>query len=130
MKNDKNLLDNNSNVVETQNIENEDKLKQLTQELDKTKEDYLKIETKFLNLNEQYQTISNENNTLKFTLTEVSKEKSFYYSKLRDIEVLLSKPASYDKDQLIGFMKEILFNSKEMEVAFDENGKVDLKQLN
>lgn len=102
----------------------------LEKEIEELKQEKDQIENSMLNLKEQYNEVINETNTLKFTLSEVSKEKSFYYSKLRDIEVLISKPSCYDKDQLLTHLKEILFSSKEMEVTFDEDGKVNLKQLN
>lgn len=77
--------------------------------------------------NDQIKGLKTEISTLKSSISEVGKERDFYYSKLRDIEVLTSKPSNTDKDRLVSLLHSILFSEKIQEVTFDEAGEVYLK---
>jgi hypothetical protein len=68
----------------------------------------------------------NEIHTLKVSISEIGKERDFYYSKLRDIEFLFMKNANLEKDALTGILKTILYSEKEIELSIEE-GKVNIK---
>ena len=70
--------------------------------------------------------LNNEITTIKSSLVEIAKERDFYYSKLRDIEVLTSKQTNLNKDEFIKIIQNILFSSKDLEVKFDDTGNVNL----
>lgn len=64
--------------------------------------------------------------TIKSSLFEVAKNKDFYYSKLRDIEVLTNKQTNLNKDELIKIIQNILFSNKENTIKFDDAGNISL----
>ncbi len=67
-----------------------------------------------------------ENATLNSSISDIGKERDFYYSKLRDVEILVAKNENIEKEKLCNMIFSILTASKEVEVVF-ENGDVSLK---
>lgn len=64
--------------------------------------------------------------TLKMSISEVGNQRDFYYSKLRDIELLLHKNPNLSKEEILKIISNILFSEKEVELIFDDQG-VQLK---
>ena len=69
----------------------------------------------------------NEINTLKVSISEIGRERDFYFTKLRDYEMLVTKNPALDKEDLMKIMRNILYAEKEIELIFDENGIVSIK---
>lgn len=70
-----------------------------------------------------------EISTLKMSMSEIGMQRDFYFSKLRDIEMLATRPNNLDQNGLINIIKEILFSEKECELIFNENGNVNIKNF-
>lgn len=68
-----------------------------------------------------------EVNTLKMSISEIGRERDFYFSKLRDFEMLVVKNPDLSKEELMNLMKTILYSEREVELQFDENRRVNLK---
>ena len=68
-----------------------------------------------------------EVSTLKLSISEIGNQRDFYYSKLRDIEILTCKNSNLEKDALANLIKTILFSQKECELIYDEEGNVLVK---
>jgi hypothetical protein len=77
--------------------------------------------------NDQISKLNTEMSYLKIQLHEINKERDFYFSKLKDIEFLISKDSSLDKIGQTSILKQILYSEKEVEVFFDEKGNVEVK---
>ncbi len=60
--------------------------------------------------------------TLKMSISEVGNQRDFYFSKLRDIEMLVVKNPSVEKEEMLKVIKSVLFSEKEVELVFDESG--------
>lgn len=69
----------------------------------------------------------NEINTLKVSISEIGRERDFYFSKLRDFEMLVTRNPALEKEDLMRFIKNILYSEKEIELIFDDNGNVSIK---
>jgi hypothetical protein len=107
-------------------INKNDNQNQIT--IDFVKEIEQKYEEKIDILNDEIKSLKTEIGTLKTFTSEIGKEKDFYYSKLRDVEVLTCKQSNLDKDELINIIQKILFSEKCTEVIFDDNGKAFVKE--
>lgn len=99
-------------------------------------EDQMHAKIMKLHYEEQLENAADEKNklkteisTLKVSISEIGKERDFYYSKLRDIEMLTVKHNTLDRDGLISIIKNILTSETEIEVITDENGKTSLKHF-
>ena len=77
--------------------------------------------------NDEINKLRLENSTLNCSLSEIGKERDFYFSKLRDIEVLIGKADNIDKEKMCSMIFSILTASKEVEVITSENGEISLK---
>lgn len=77
--------------------------------------------------NDDITKLKTEVNTLKMSLSEIAKEKDFYFSKLRDIEFLVTKNVNLDKEEYIKIIKQILYSEKDLEVIIDTERNVSLK---
>ncbi len=71
--------------------------------------------------------LKTETNTLKISISEIAKEKEFYYSKLRDIEFLVAKDKNLEKNDLVKIIKDILYSEKDLELVLDQSGNVSIK---
>ena len=65
--------------------------------------------------------------TLKMSISEIGNQRDFYYSKLRDVEMLTGKNTNLDREGLIAIIKTVIFSEKEIELIFDESGAVNVK---
>ena len=82
-------------------------------------------------LNEKNIKLSRENSLLKSTLVEVGKERDFYFSKLRDFELILNKKdvICTDLKELFKKMEEILYSKTEIDLKINERGKILLNKI-
>ncbi len=71
-----------------------------------------------------------EISTLKMSISEIGHERDFYYSKLRDIEMVLERASHIERDDLTKLMKSIIYADKEIEVIFDESSNPSIKYYN
>ena len=87
---------------------------------------------------DEYQQISDkasklqrENNLLKSTLSEVSRERDFYFSKLRDFEILLHRKEVVvtDLKDMYRIIEEVLYSRFEVELKVNEKGKIFLSKF-
>lgn len=78
--------------------------------------------------NDEIKTSKEEISTLKVAIAEIGRERDFYYSKLRDLEVLTSRPQKLEKEKLISYIETILFSDKCLEVVFDETEQPVINQ--
>jgi RP/EB family microtubule-associated protein len=93
---------------------------------DKIKELELKLEIANYDLGQQRNDIS----LLNASLSDVGKEKDFYFHKLRDIEMLNNKFDNIDIAKYRQFINFILSSDKEIEIIQDEDGIPSLKKFN
>jgi hypothetical protein len=77
--------------------------------------------------NDEISKYKNEINTLKVSISEIGRERDFYFTKLRDFEMLVTKNPALEKEDLMKLMGNILYAEKEIELIFDENGNVSIK---
>jgi hypothetical protein len=70
-----------------------------------------------------------DNTLVNSALSEIGKEKDFYYHKLRDIEVITTK-YEVEVSKLRQFIGFILSSDKEIEITADESGNPVLKKFN
>jgi hypothetical protein len=77
--------------------------------------------------NEEIAKLKLENSTLNSSLSDIGKERDFYFSKLRDIEVLIGKAENIDQEKMCSMIFSILTANKEVEVITSDNGEVSLK---
>ena len=85
----------------------------------------------FQQINEKNMKLLRENSLLKSTLVEVGKERDFYFSKLRDFEVILNKKEviSTDLKELFKMMEDILYSKSEIDLKINERGKILLNKI-
>jgi hypothetical protein len=79
--------------------------------------------------NDEINKLKMEVNTLKISISEIGREREFYFTKLRDFEMLIVKNPDLEKEELMKLMKTILYSEKEIELQFDENRKVNVKNI-
>ena len=77
--------------------------------------------------NDDISKYKNEINTLKVSISEIGRERDFYFTKLRDFEMLVTRNPALDKEDLTKLIGNILYAEKEIELIFDENGNVSIK---
>jgi hypothetical protein len=102
-----------------ENIENKedcDKLNEATESLRQFYQEKIDILTDELNKSKL------EVLTLKMSISQVGNQRDFYYSKLRDIEMLLNKNPNIPQDEMTKIISNILFSEKEVELIFDQDG--------
>ena len=82
-------------------------------------------------LNEKNSKLTRENGLLKSTLVEVGKERDFYFSKLRDLEMIVSRKENITNDlkELYKLIEDILYDKDELEVKINERGKIILNKI-
>jgi hypothetical protein len=79
--------------------------------------------------NDEILKLRSEITTLKVSISEIGRERDFYYSKLRDFEMLTHKNPAIEKDELMKLIKTIIFAEKEIELQIDESGNINIKNL-
>jgi len=97
---------------------------ELCEETEKIKQQY---QEKLDIANDDISKYRNEINTLKISISEIGRERDFYFSKLRDFEYLVNKNPAMDKDELMKLIKNIIYAEKEIELNIDENGNISMK---
>jgi len=79
-------------------------------------------------LKDEIKEIKSENSIFKKCLSDVSKERDFYLSKLRNFEYLLIKVSESDmKKDVIEKMSQILYATTDVDLTLDEHGVVQIK---
>ncbi len=89
-------------------------------------EDVVNLQFRLDIANDEIAKLKLELNTVNSSMSDIGKERDFYYSKLRDIEVLIAKCQNVEKEKMCAMMFSILTASKEVEII-EENGEVSLK---
>ena len=105
--------------------EEEEKKKNITEEMtDILRQHY---QEKLDITNDEVSKLKLEVATLKMSISEIGNQRDFYFSKLRDVEMLTGKNTNLDREGLINMIKTVLFSEKETELIFDESGAVNVK---
>ena len=102
-----------------ENIENKDDTEKLKEATDSVRQFY---QEKIDILNDELNKCKLEVLTLKMSISQVGNQRDFYYSKLRDIEMLLQKNPNLSQDEMSKIIGNILFSEKEVELIFDQEG--------
>jgi hypothetical protein len=103
-------------IENNENKEDCDKLNEATESLRQFYQEKIDILTDELNKSKL------EVLTLKMSISQVGNQRDFYYSKLRDIEMLLHKNPNLPQDEMTKIIGNILFSEKELELIFDQEG--------
>ena len=115
----------NSNFNEDSNnynkIELESKLAEATDTLRQHYQERLDI------ANDEISKLKTEINTLKISITAIGNQRDFYYNKLRDVEMLTHKNQGLDKEEILDILKTVIFSEQEVELIYDDQGKVSFK---
>ena len=77
--------------------------------------------------NDEISKLKTEINTLKISISAIGNQRDFYYNKLRDFEMLMHKNQSLDKDEILDVLKTVIYSDQEVELVYDDQGKVNFK---
>ena len=114
--------DKSDNFIQNENPTEETKMEEAAETLRLHYQEKLDIS------NEELMKSKLEVQTLKMSISAIGNQRDFFYSKLRDIEVLVTKHPNTEKEELMKVIKSILFAESEVELVADETG-INVKAL-